>query len=396
MKAKKLQPGRQVHAMLVTTGTEINTMSLNSKLVGVYASCGDVRSARLVLAKTGNPNVFALNWMISASAFLGFCEEAVGYFSLMQELKIFPNKFTFSIVLKACVGLMDVNKGKEVHAVINRMGFESDVSVANALVDMYCKCGSVYYARRVFDRMVRRDVASWTCMICGYTNIGHLEQSLVLFEQMKSAGLEPNDFTWNAIIAGYARKGDCNGAFALFSRMSRDRLVPDLVTWNAMISGFAQSHRAVEAMKLFQEMLVSGIRPNHVTVTGLLPVCGLMGSIQRGKEIQCLIYGMGFDVNVFVASALIDMYSKCGSVKDAKNVFDQIPAKNVASWNAMIGCYGKHSMVDSSIQLFERMQEEGIWANQVTLISVLSACSHGGLVEKGNRKEAIRVKPDCS
>ncbi|KAK9273002.1 hypothetical protein L1049_017809 [Liquidambar formosana] len=255
MKAKTLQPGRQVHAMLVTTGTEINTVSLNSKLVGVYASCGDVRSARLVLAKTGNPNVFALNWMISASAFHGFCEEAVG--------------------------------------------------------------------------------------------------------------------------------------------MSRERLVPDLVTWNAMISGFAQSHRAVEAMKLFQDMLVAGIRPNHVTVTGLLPVCGLMGSIRRGKEIQCLIYRMGFDANVFVASALIDMYSKCGSVKDAKNVFDQIPAKNVASWNAMIGCYGKHSMVDSSIQLFERMQEEGIWANQVTLISVLSACSHGGLVEKGELGGGLTLKvPD--
>lgn len=383
LKCKALQPGKQVHAMLLASRIDMNILSMSSKLVGMYASCGDLQSARLVLERTQNPNVFAFNWMVSALAFHGYHEEAIGYFSLMQELGIVANKFTFSIVLKQCVGLMDFNKGREVHCVISRTGFGNVVSVANSLIDMYCKCGHVGYGHKVFDGMIERDVVSWTSMICGYCNIGTLEEALVLFERMKVEGLEPNDFTWNAMIAGYARDGDCNGAFVLFSRMVREGLVPDLVTWNAMISGFTQSLKAVEAWRLFQDMLVAGIKPNQVTVTGLLPACGLMGSIHRGKELHGLIYRMGFDMNVFVATALIDVYSKCGTVKDAWDVFDRIPIKNVASWNAMIGCYGKHGLVDSSIQLFERMQAEGMQANHITLISVLSACSHGGLVEKG-------------
>jgi pentatricopeptide repeat protein len=383
LKEKALRPGKQVHAMLLTTGRDVTVLSLNSKLVGMYASCGDVRSARLVFDKIQNPNVFAMNWMALASAFNGYFEDAIGYVCLMRELGNLGNKFTFSIVLKACVGLMDVKKGREVHAVVKKMDFENDVSVANALIDMYCKCGKVCCARRLFDRMVSRDVASWTSMICGYCNIGKTEQALVLFERMKLEGLEPNDFTWNVMIAGYARSGDTNRVFALFSRMTRAGLLPDLVTWNALISGFAQSQQAGEAFKLFRNMLDFGIKPNGVTVTGLLPACGLLGSIERGREIHGLIYRMGLDINVFVASALIDMYSKCGNVRIARSVFDRIPDKNIASWNAMIGCYGKHGMVGMSIQLFGRMQEEGMQANEVTFICILSACSHSGLVEEG-------------
>jgi hypothetical protein len=96
-----------------------------------------------VFDKIQNPNVFALNWMVLASAFNGYYEDAIGYACLMRELGVLGNKFTFSIVLKACVGLIDVKKGREVHAVVKKMDFENDVSVANALIDMYCKCGKV-------------------------------------------------------------------------------------------------------------------------------------------------------------------------------------------------------------------------------------------------------------
>ncbi|XP_059668861.1 pentatricopeptide repeat-containing protein At5g59600-like [Cornus florida] len=185
-----------------------------------------------------------------------------------------------------------------------------------------------------------------------YSNVGKIDQSVVLFEQMKLEGLEPNEFTWNAMIAGYARRGDCNSAFTLFSRMRREGFIPDLVTWNAMISSFVQSQKYVEAIELFRDMLIAGLNPNQVTVTGLLPARGSIGSIQSGKEIHGLIYRMDLCINVFVASALIDTYSKYGSVKDASNVFNKIPVKNVASWNAMIGCYGKHGLVDSSINFF--------------------------------------------
>lgn len=383
MKSKALKPGKQVHCCLLVSGVDMDFNSLSSKIVGLYSSCGDIKSAKLMFKQTKNPSVFAYNWMISSLAFTGFYQHALGYFSLFQESRNVANKYTFTCVLKACVGLVDFNKGREVHCVICKMGLGLGLEVGNGLVDMYWKCGCVVYARYVFDGMVERDVASWTSMICGYFSVGKVEEAFGLFERMELEGVEANEFTWNAMIAGCAREGDCDGVFALFCRMVKEGLVLDLVSWNAMISGFVQSQRTVEAVNLLKDMMVVGIRPNHVTVTAVLPACGLMDSVQRGKEIHGFIYRMELYMNVFVASALIDMYSKCGTVTDARNVFDTIPIKNVASWNAMIGCYGKHGMLDSAIQLFERMGTEGMQPNSVTLTCVLSACSHCGFVDKG-------------
>lgn len=381
-KYKTSKLAKQIHGMLITSGINVTKMSLDAKILGVYASCGNVKYAHQLFDKMPSPNVFAFNWMISVMGFHGHYLDALGYFSFMEKMGILSNKYTFSVVLKACVGLLDLNKGREVHAMMNKMGFECEILVCNALVDMYCKCGKIEYARMFFDRMLSKDVASWTSMISGYSNIGKLSESLILFERMKMEGLEPNEFTWNALINGYAQSGDRDGALELFSRMAKDGLCHDLITWNAMISGFARSNRLIEALKLFRDMLVAGIRPNHVTVTGLLPVYGLIASA-RGRELHGLIYRLSLEVNVYVASALIDMYSKCGSVRAAKNVFEGTHVRNVALWNVIIGCLGKHGVVIDSLQLFEDMQKQGFWPNEVTLIGVLSACSHGGLVKKG-------------
>ncbi|XP_018724732.2 pentatricopeptide repeat-containing protein At5g59600 [Eucalyptus grandis] len=383
MKAKSLSLSRQAHAVLVTTGAGRSSPSLSSTLVGSYGGCGDSSSAKLVFDAIRHPSVFALNWMVSISAFNGDHEGAFGYFASMQKLGRTCNKFTFSILLKACIAVMDVFKGREIHGAVYRMYLQDDVSVANSLIDMYGKCGRLDLAHKVFGKMLTRDVVSWTSMICGYCHAGKMEEAVQLFEQMRREGLKPNDFTWNAMIAGYARTGDRNGTMALLNGMKNEGLIPDLVTWNALISGFVQGNQVQEALKLFQEMLVSGVKPNQVTVTGLLPGCGSTVTINRGREIHGLIYRMGLDMNVYVASALIDMYSKCGCVKDASNVFDMVTVKNVASWNAMIGCYGKHGMVDRALLLFEEMNDRNIQPNEVTLVSVLSACSHGGLLEKG-------------
>uniref|UniRef100_A0A7N0V161 Pentatricopeptide repeat-containing protein n=1 Tax=Kalanchoe fedtschenkoi TaxID=63787 RepID=A0A7N0V161_KALFE len=162
MKQKALRPGKQLHAVLLTSGVGVNDDNVNSKLVGVYASCSDLKSAEWVFSETLNPNVFALNWMVSASAFHGLYSDAVGYFQLMQEMKMSPNLYTLYSVLKACVGLMDVRNGKEVHAVVLRKGFDDDILLSNDLIDMYCKCENLRYARKVFDKMTSRDVITWT------------------------------------------------------------------------------------------------------------------------------------------------------------------------------------------------------------------------------------------
>ncbi|XP_073147176.1 pentatricopeptide repeat-containing protein At5g59600-like [Henckelia pumila] len=386
MKSRTLKPCQQIHALLVTKPVDINSFSLNSKLIGAYASCGDLDSSRLLFQGSPNPNIFAFNWMILTLTFSGFHEEAIGYFSSLIRSRnpdFSQNEHTLSAVLKCCVGLLDLDSGKQVHCMICKTGFEMYLLVCNALMDMYRKCGKMCCARKVFDEMRERDVVSWTNIICGYSDEGKMGDAVDLFNRMRLEDIKANEFAWNSIIAGHARNGDCDGVFKFFTRMREEGFVPDLPTWNGMISGFVQSHKVREAMELFHSMLVAGVKPNPVTVTGLLPACGMIGSVSMGREIHGIIYRTEIYVNVFVASALIDMYSKCGSVKDAWNVFTTTYTKNVASWNAMIGCYGKHGMVDSAIKLFEKMQVEGIQANEVTLNAVLCACSHGGQVEKG-------------
>nr|GEZ03197.1 hypothetical protein [Tanacetum cinerariifolium] len=247
--------------------------------------------------------------------------------------------------------------GQQVHCLVCKYGLCFDLFVANGLVDIYCKCGSLSYARKVFDEMPERDVVSWTNMISGYSNVGRVQESRVLFERMGLEGLGGNEFTWSALITGYARGGDCDAAFSLFRRMSEEGLVPDVATWNTMICGFVQSGETVKGVELFREMLVVGVKPNPVTITGLLPALGSMGKLNSGKEVHGLIYRTNmYNNNVFVASALIDMYSSCGCVKHARNVFDTVLSKNVASWNAMIGCYGKHGLT-----FFKSMRESKLF-----------------------------------
>ncbi|KAL8466792.1 hypothetical protein ACS0TY_035736 [Phlomoides rotata] len=386
MKQKVLKPCKQIHGLLLTNHVGMNSLSLSSKLIGAYACSGDLISSKLIFQKTPFPNVFAFNWMIQALISSGSQQEAIGYFPLMQQSRnnnSSPNRYTFSAILKGCRDFLDVILGKQFHCLICKMGFEEDPLLCNALIDMYGKCRKVYDARQVFDKMSDRDIASWTTMICGYADVGEIDESVALFERMRLEGVEPNAISWTAIIAGHARSGDSDGALEFLSRMGEEGLVPDLVTWNAMISGFVQSEKAIEALQTFKNMLTSGIKPNEVTVTGLLPSCGTTGSMRRGKEIHGLIYRMQVEINAFVGSALIDMYSNCGSIRDAQNVFNTSSSKNVGTWNAMIGCYGKHGMVNSAIELFGRMKDEEIEPNEVTLTSVLCACSHGGVVEKG-------------
>ncbi|XP_068647840.1 pentatricopeptide repeat-containing protein At1g11290, chloroplastic-like [Aristolochia californica] len=383
MKLKVLQPGKQIHAQLLVTGRDMEMGSLNSNIVGMYTAGRDMISSRSVFANMDRPTAFVWNWLISASAFHGDSEGAIQLFIHMQKGGVSANKFTFSCILKACVGLLDIKKGEELHCIIIRRGLECETMVGNALIDMYCKCGDLFSARRLFDKMLMRDVASWTCMICGYSQIKKLEESCILFEQMKSEGLEPNEFTWNAMIAGHAHNGDFRKASDLLLRMNEGGLIPDVVTWNAMISGFSQNHQSLKAIELFHSMLEKGVKPNSVTFVALLPAYGSISSLERGRWIHGLIYRWGSRLNVFTGSALIDMYSKCGSVQDARKVFDCVLERNTAVWNTMIGCYGKHGFVEDSIDLFERMLEEGFKPNQVTFTCLLSACSHGGFVDKG-------------
>eukprot|EP01018_Ginkgo_biloba_P008781 Gb_27830 [translate_table: standard] len=448
-----LREGKEIHSFTIKSSLQENVF-VESTLIDMYSKCGRIKDAHHIFDKMSNRNVISWNAMIGGLAQNGHGEDALKLFHQMQlaglepdmiswnaiiagyaqnghgenaiklcsQMRLSgwqPDMVTTTSILKASAGLSALRQGKEIHGYIIRKGFESNIFVESALVGMYAKCRSIKDAQQVFERMSTRDAASWTAMIAGYAQNGHIDEAQNLFCQMQLVGLKPGLITWNAMITGYARNGHRDQAWKLFCQMQLAGVKPDLITWNVMIgayaqtgngqealnlfhemklagmkpnviswtaiiAGYTQNGHGNEAMKLFRQMQMAGIKPDSVTITSILKACAGLAALERGKEIHGYIMRSGSDLgSVFIGSALVDMYAKCGSVEDASQVFHKMSQKNVVSWNAMIAGYAMHGYGKDALTLFDQMQLEGMKPNHITFTGVLSACSYAGLADEG-------------
>eukprot|EP01018_Ginkgo_biloba_P030463 Gb_36435 [translate_table: standard] len=343
------QQGRDIHEYIVKHGFDSDAF-VGSALIDMYGKFGNVEHARHVFDKMSQRDVVAWTSMIGGYAQNGHANEALELFRQMQLTRVKPNVVTIVSVLPACAYLVAVVQGKEIHDYTIKNGLELNVFVGSSLIYMYAKCSSVDLARRVFDKMSERNVVSWNSMISGYAQVGNCDDAMKLFQEMQAESIKPNLVTWNTVIAGYVQNGHAN-----------------------------------EALELFHQMKQAGVKPDSVTITCVLSACAHLAALQQGKEIHDFIIRNGFESDIFVESALLDMYSKCGSLEIARHVFDKMPERDIVSWNAMIVGYGMHGHGDKALILFEQMQETGMKPDQITFISVLCACNHAGLVDEGSQ-----------
>eukprot|EP01018_Ginkgo_biloba_P008769 Gb_30993 [translate_table: standard] len=422
IKCKNTETARKVFDKM----PERDVVSWTAMIAG-YAQNGDVDEAFKLFHKMPERNVVSWNAMIVAFDHNGQFGEALKLFLQMQATNVVPDSDTFATVLAACANLAALDNGKEIHKEIIRSGFQSNVFVGSALVDMYVKCEDTDDAVQVFDRMPERNVVSWTAMISGYAQIGYVDEALKLFEKMpernvvtwtvmitayaKNGNVDEalklfqampvrNVVSWNAMIAGYATSGHFDKALKLFRQLQLTgyahngllnealklfQKMPEqnVVSWTAMISGYSKNGQFEEALKFFQQMQLTGVKPDLDTFASVLPACAHMAALHQGREVHGGIIRSGFKADVFVGSALVDMYAKCGIVEDACKVFDKMPEQNVVSWTAMIVGYALHGCGKKALQLFEKMQRSGMKPNPVTFVGVLSACCHAGLVGDG-------------
>eukprot|EP01018_Ginkgo_biloba_P016323 Gb_33311 [translate_table: standard] len=404
---KALSEGKLVHAHMNKKGFEPG-IYLGTKLVILYAKCGRLVDARRVLDELPERNVVSWTAMIAAYSKYGNDEEALRLFCLMHRTGIRPDQFTLASVVSTCANLAALDHGKEIHGNIIRSAFQPDVFVGSGLVDMYVKCRSIKDARQVFDKMPERDVVTWNAMIAGYAQNGNVDEALELFQKMPERNVvtwnvmitgyaqngrvdealeffqkmpERYEVSWNAMIAGYAQNGHIDEALDLFQKMPE----PSVVSWTALIAGYTQNGYFAHALKYFKQMQLAGVKPNSVTFASILPACANLVALEHGKEIHENAVRSGFESDIVVGNALVDTYCKCGSIKDARQVFDKMPKQNVISWTAMIIGYAMHGCGKEALKLFEQMQQSGTKPNHVTLVGVLSACCHAGLVDDGWR-----------
>jgi pentatricopeptide repeat protein len=341
-----LPEGKLIHAHIKARGVMATNIFVHNALVNLYSKCGSLADARRVFDEMPERDAFSWSVMISAHNRHGLAEEALALFRHMQMAGIQVDHFIFSSVLQACAKLVALEQGMEIHDEILRSGFEFDVFVQSALVDMYAKCGSIEDARQLFDKMSKRDVVSWTAMIAGYAQNGQVDEALALFQQMPER---------------------------------------NMVSWTAMIAGYAQNGRCAEALELFKQMQLAGIRPEPKTFASVLPVCANLAALDQGMQIHELINRSGFQSDVSVVNALMDMYAKCGKIDKVRKLFGKMHQRNVVSWTTMIAGYAMHGFGKQALEIFEQMRCNGTSPNHITFVGVLSACCHAGLVDEGCR-----------
>eukprot|EP01018_Ginkgo_biloba_P026308 Gb_39300 [translate_table: standard] len=404
---------KPVHAHVIKIGFE-GDIVIETKLVTLYTKCGRIEDARHVFDKIRERDVVLWTAMITGYASHGFGQEAFTLFYQMQGIGQKPNPFTFSSVLRACAGLESLQQGKQVHACILKFRAQFGLVVASALIDMYTKCGSTEDARRLFDQMNQKNVVTWTTMIAGYAQHGCGEKALVLFNQMRQVGMEPNPFSFsivlracassqtpeqgkqvhaditksgfesnivlgNALVDMYAKCGSIHDAREAFNKMPQ----LDVVSWNAMIAGYGKLGWGKEAFHLFERMQREGMKPNHYTFASVLSTCARLAAFEHGKQIHAYIIRSGFELNVVLGNALVDTYAKSGSIEYARNVFDRMSLRVLVSWSTMIAGYARHGHGKEALRLFEEMLLLGMKPDYITFVGVLSACSHAGLVDEG-------------
>ncbi|KAJ7529958.1 hypothetical protein O6H91_15G072200 [Diphasiastrum complanatum] len=408
-----LEQGKQLHSDIIKRGFQSDKM-VGSTLVDMYGKCGCTEDARELFNNMSERDVVSWTAMIAGYAQNGLGKEALALYEQMKQEGVQPNNVTFVLLLKACASLAALEQGKQLHSDVIKRGSQSDVMVGSSLVDMYAKCGRTEDARELFNNMSERNVVSWNAMIAGYAQTGLGKEALALYEQMKEEGVQPDNVTFalllkacaslaalgqgkqlhsdiikrgfqsdklvgNTLVDMYAKCGRTEDARELFNNMSER----DAVSWNAMIAGYAQNGLGKEALALYEQMKEEGLQPNNVTFVLLLKACASLAALEQGKQLHSDIIKRSFQSDVIVGSTLVDMYAKCGRTEDARELFNNMSERDVASWNAMIVGYAQNGLGKEALSLFDQMQREGTKPNEVTYICLLSACAHSRLVDEG-------------
>lgn len=258
------------------------------------------------------------------------------------------DSFTYSFIVHACASLNSVTTGIQVHALTFKVGFQFHVYVQTALTNMYVVCRRLVEALRVFHDMP-----------------------------------EKNSVTWNVIITGLSKWGELELAWSLFDQMP----TRTVVSWTGLIDAHTCMSQADKAVTLFQKMVANdGIQPTEITLLAIMPALSDLGDLENCQSIHG--YGVKRGINVSdirIMNSLIDTYAKCGCIASASKIFDETSPqlKNLVSWSSIISGCAMHGLGEAAVEKFKMMEKVGLKPNEVTFLSVLNACSHGGLVEEG-------------
>ncbi|KAG4128578.1 hypothetical protein ERO13_D09G027700v2 [Gossypium hirsutum] len=314
-------------------------------ILDMYVEMGELEEARRIFDEMPQRNEVSWSAIIARYSQYGDHIEALKLFRNMVREGFKPTISCFSSILCALASLESLQAGKNLHAHVMKIGIEGDLFIACSLVDLYCKSGETKDGRLVFDSIKNKNVVLWNSMIGGYSTNGQMDEAKYLFDNMPTR----NNISWGAFIGGYVEYKQFDMVF-----------------------------------EVFNEMLLSGETPTKPTFSSVLCACASLTSLEKGRDIHGKILKLGFQYDVYLGTALTDMYAKCGDIESSKQVFDRMSERNEFSWTVMIQGLAESGFAKESLALFEEMKRNSSVApNELMLLSVLFACSHCGFVDKG-------------
>ncbi|KAF8378441.1 hypothetical protein HHK36_029780 [Tetracentron sinense] len=410
-KPEMLEEAIQFHPWILKTGFYSDS-AVKDSLINMYSKIGEIDLCEMVFGEMGNiKNLGTWAVMISAFAHNQSSGRAIELFQRMFLDGLRPDNFCCSSVLS----IIDcLHFGRQIHCYTYKAGLVFDVSLGSSLFTMYSKWGSIEESYEVFEKIHDRDKVSWTSMIAGFAEHGCVDRAFQLLREMVFEKIRPDQMTLTAILTacsalqsiqrgkevhGYAIRVGVGREIlvggALVTMYSKCRTVDsarrvfemmpqkDQVSWSSLVSGYAQNGCNELALLQFHEMLMTGVEIDCFTVSSILGVAAILTGSGLGDQLHARITKTGLDSDLSVGSSLVTMYSKCGSIEDARKVFNQIEKLDLITWTAMIVGYAQHGKGEEALRVYELMRKEGMEPDWVTFVGVLSACSHNGLVEEG-------------
>ncbi|KAF2317944.1 hypothetical protein GH714_041267 [Hevea brasiliensis] len=301
-----------------------------------------------------------------------------------------PDKYTFPPVIKACGGLNNVRLGKMVHDTMLLMGFSVDEFVGSSLIKLYAENGCIEDARCLFGKMPHKDCVLWNVMLNGFVKCGESNSAIQVFEEMRNCETKPNSTTFASVLSVCASEAMLQFGTQLHGLVNDAET--SVVTWNGMIAGHVQNGFMNEASHLFSEMIAAGVKPDSITLASFLPSIIESASLRQGKEIHGYMVRHDVTLDLFLKSALIDLYFKCRDVEMACKIFNQNTVIDIVVCTAMISGYVLNGLNNDALDIFRWLLQEKMCPNAVTLASILPACAGLATLKLGKELHAYVLK----
>lgn len=428
-----LQMGRQIHGLTIKNGL-VSFVSVDNSLITLYTKGQRLDEALVIFMSSDDKNPITWSAMITGYAQNGESSKALELFRCMHSKGVRPSEFTFVGVLNACSDQSSLTEGIEAHCYMLKLGFESQVYVKSALVDMYAKCSCLEDARRAFDMLQEVDVVLWTTMISAYVQNGEHEEALTMYIRMESEGISPNNLTMASVLRAcsslaafeqgkqvharavkhgfgigipigsalstmYAKCGNLEDCHLVFRRMPQR----DAVAWNSIISGYSQNGRGIDALNLFEEMQSEGTKPDHVTFINALCACSHIGLVEKGwKYFTSMQNEYGLEPKIDHFACMVDMLTRAGKFEEAKEFIESVPIDHgTCLWRIMLGSCRNKKNFHFGTYAGERLMELGSKDSSayVLLSNIYASSNRWNDVERVRRLMKLRgvnKEPGCS